>query len=238
MRFLIKIYLFLLKPNPFLKRVRFVLLMLFLGLNLLTIAQKQKILVVPYTRFQFVSEYNLSEIAQINNVTEQEVFNQYTNGLSEAFLSYKNDQFEFEMIAEIDYLSLKKLLKYDIGKFKGRKYNASNLNLVEVDKLAELLNQHQATYIMFINWYAIQKNVHTVYIGDNNKRYPFSEHKIDFDVYNNKKEKIIGKGNAKLDCGGFPPIAMIEEKCLKANSLANCYHVLIGDLLKELSLNK
>lgn len=238
MRFLIKINQSILKPNRFQKRVRFVLLMLFLGLNQLTIAQKQKILVVPYTRFQFVSEYNLSEIAQINDVTEQEVFNQYTKSLSDAFSTYKNEQFEFEMIAEIDYLSLKKFVKYDIEKFKGKKYNASNLSLVEADKLAEILNQHQATYIMFINWYAIQKNVHTVYVGDNNKRYPFSEHKIDFDVYNNKKEKIIGKGNAKLNCGGFPPITMIEEKCLKANSLANCYQGLIGDLLKELSLNK
>lgn len=207
----------------------------FFGLGINLHAQKQKIIVVPYTRFQFVSEYNLSEIATINNVTEQEVFNQYTNGLSDAFLSYKNDQFEFEIISEIDYLSLKKLVKYDIEKFKGRKYNASNLSLVEVDKLAEILNQHQAKYILFINWYAIQKNVHTVYVGDNNKRYPFSAHKIDFDVYNNKKEKMIGKGNAKLDCGGFTPITMIEDKSLKASSLVSCYQGLIQELLKELS---
>ncbi|MBI2279685.1 MAG: hypothetical protein HYU68_03210 [Bacteroidetes bacterium] len=201
-------------------------------------AQKQKILVVPYTRFQFVSEYNLSEIAQINNVTEQEVFNQYTKSLSDAFSSYKNEQFEFEMIAEIDYLSLKKLMKYDIEKFKGKKYNASNLNLVEADKLAELLSQYQAEYILFVNWYNIEKTVHTAYIGDNNKRNSFSLHKIDFDVYNNKKEKIIGKGNVKLNCGEFPSVAMIEEKCLKAHSLTNCYQGLITDLLKELSLNK
>lgn len=232
-------YIFQIKINPcrFLKpaRILFFLFLIFFQTNF---AQKQKILVVPYTRFQFVSEYNLSEIAQINNVTEQEIFNQYTKSLSDAFSTYKNEQFEFEMIAEIDYLSLKKLVKYDIEKFKGKKYNASNINLVEVDKLTELLSQYQAKYILFVNWYNIEKIVHTAYTGDNNKRNSFSLHKIDFDVYNSKKEKIIGKGNAKLDCGEFPSVAMIEEKGLKASSLGSCYHNLINDLLKELSIKK
>lgn len=219
-------------------KIIIVFVMLIFGNTQVVFAQKQKILVVPYTRFQFVSEYNLSEIAQINNVTEQEVFNQYTKGLSDAFLTYKNEQFEFEMIAEIDYLSLKKLVKYDIEKFKGRKYNASNLSLVEVDKLAGFLNQHQAKYILFVNWYNIEKIVHTTYTGDNNKRNAFSIHKLDVDVYNSKKEKIIGKGNAKLDCGEFPSAAMIEEKGLKASSLVSCYGNLINDLLKELSPKK
>lgn len=232
-------YIFQIKINPcrFLKPAR-ILFFLFLISFQTNFAQKQKILVVPYTRFQFVSEYNLSEIAQINNITEQEVFNQYTKSLSDAFLMFNNEQFEFEMLAEIDYLSLKKLVKYDIEKFKGKKYNASNLSLVEIDKLTELLSQHQAKYILFVNWYNIEKTVHTAYVGDNNQRNAFSIHKLDVDIYNSKKEKIIGKGNAKLDCGEFPSAAMIEEKGLKASSLINCYNNLINNLLKELSLNK
>ncbi len=203
-----------------------------------TYAQKQKILVVPFTRFQLVSEYKLSDIAQINRVIESEVFDQYTLSLKHAFQSYNSDLFEFEILNTQDYLTIKKLVKYEIQKFNGRKYNASNLSLVNDSIFSSMLTKNRAEYIVFVNWYVIQKNVHISYVGDSNKRHPFASHKLDFDVYNNKKEKIIGKGNAKLDCGGFPPITMIEEKCLKANSLANCYQGLIGDLLKELSLNK
>lgn len=220
--------------KSFLKITLLFLLMSF-GFFQNTFAQKQKILVVPYTRFQFISEYKLSEIASSNSVTESEIYNLYVQGLSSAFLNYKSEQFEFEMIGELDYLSLKKYIKYDIEKFKGRKYNSSNLNLVSTDQFSELLDQNKAQYIVFVNWYAIEKNVHTTYTGDNNKRNAFSLHKLDYDVYNNKKEKIIGKGNAKLNCGDFPSSDMIKEKCLNPNSLSACYQELITDLLKEIS---
>lgn len=222
----------------FLKSVRVILLLLSLGSSLISVAQKQKILVVPYTRFQFVSEYQLTELASINGVGSQEVYTEYTSGLKTALTSYKSEQFEFEMISELDYLSIKKQVKYDIEKFNGRKYNSSNLSLLETEKLAEILTQNNTQYIMFVNWYAIQKNVHTTYTGDNNKRNPFSLHKLDFDVYNSKKEKIIGKGNVKLNCGDFPSATMVEEKCLKANTLLACYNQLISDLITELSTLK
>lgn len=222
----------------FLKSVRIILLLLSISSSLAAVAQKQKILVVPYTRFQFVSEYQLTELASVNNVSSQEVYTEYTNGLKSALTNYKSEQFEFEMISELDYLTIKKQVKYDIEKFNGRKYNSSNLSILETEKLAEILAQNNAQFIMFVNWYAIQKNVHTTYTGDNNKRNPFSLHKLDFDVYNSKKEKIIGKGNVKLYCGDFPSTEMVEEKCLKANLLTPCYNQLIADLIAELSTNK
>jgi len=223
---------------PFLKIVRFLILLLSISSSLASVAQKQKILVVPYTRFQFVSEYQLTELASVNNVSSQEVYTEYINGLKAALTNYKSEQFEFEMISELDYLTIKKQVKYDIEKFNGRKYNSSNLSILETEKLAEILTQNNAQFIMFVNWYAIQKNVHTTYTGDNNKRNPFSLHKLDFDVYNSKKEKIIGKGNVKLYCGDFPSATMVEEKCLNANSLTPCYNQLIADLIAELSANK
>ncbi|MGE0562042.1 MAG: hypothetical protein AB7O47_09515 [Flavobacteriales bacterium] len=217
----------------FLKSVRVILLLLSISSSLVTVAQKQKILVVPYTRFQFVSEYQLTELASVNNVSSQEVYTEYTNGLKAALTNYKNEHYEFEMISELDYLTIKKQVKYDIEKFNGRKYNSSNLSILETEKLTGILTQNNAQFIMFVNWYAIQKNVHTTYTGDNNKRHPFSLHKLDFDVYNSKKEKIIGKGNVKLNCGDFPSAEMVEEKCLKASSLTPCYNQLISDLVSE-----
>ncbi len=223
---------------PFLKAFRFLLILLSLGSSVISVAQKQKILVVPYTRFQFVSEYQLTELASVNNVSSQEVYTEYINALKSVLTNYSDINFEFEIISELDYLTIKKQVKYDIEKFNGRKYNSSNLSMLETEKLAGILTQNNAQFIMFVNWYAIQKNVHTTYTGDNNKRNPFSLHKLDFDVYNSKKEKIIGKGNVKLNCGDFPSATMVEEKCLKANALNPCYNQLISDLINELLLVK
>ncbi len=223
---------------PFLKAFRFLLILLSLGSSVISVAQKQKILVVPYTRFQFVSEYQLTELASVNNVSSQEVYTEYINALKSVLTNYSDINFEFEIISELDYLTIKKQVKYDIEKFNGRKYNSSNLSMLETEKFTGILTQNNAQYMLFVNWYAIQKNVHTTYTGDNNKRNPFSLHKLDFDVYNSKKEKIIGKGNVKLNCGDFPSATMVEEKCLKANALNPCYNQLISDLINELLLVK
>lgn len=223
---------------PFFKAFQFLLILLSLGSSVISVAQKQKILVVPYTRFQFVSEYQLAALASVNNVSSQEVYTEYINALKSVLTNYSDINFEFEIISELDYLTIKKQVKYDIEKFNGRKYNSSNLSMLETEKLAGILTQNNAQFIMFVNWYAIQKNVHTTYTGDNNKRNPFSLHKLDFDVYNSKKEKIIGKGNVKLNCGDFPSATMVEEKCLKANALNPCYNQLISDLINELLLVK
>lgn len=219
----------------FLKPIQFLLFLVSVSSSIVSVAQKQKILVVPYTRFQFVSEYQLSEIAQINGVETQGVYNEFVNSLTEALTKFSTDKYEFVFIKEIDYLSIKKQLQYGLQKFKGRKYNASNLSVLANEKYAEILKQNNANFMLFINWYAIQKNVHVSYTGDNNKRNPFSLHKIDYDVYNVNKEKIIGKGNVKLNCGDFPSAEMIQEKCLKSSSLVVCYQDLMSELLNELS---
>lgn len=198
-------------------------------------AQKQRIIVVYYDRFQFVSQYPIEEIAAANQVETSTVFAEYQKSITTAFTTFDNDKFEFIPLPSITYLSLRKQTKYQLEKFNGKKYNATNLSLLSMENFQNLLQQHQADFILFVNWYRIEKNAHTAYVGDNNKRYPFSLHTIDFDVYNNKKEKIIGKGNVKLNCGEFPSTEMIQEKSLKAASLKACYTDLINDLLKELS---
>ncbi|MBX2960329.1 MAG: hypothetical protein KF732_10275 [Flavobacteriales bacterium] len=201
-----------------------------IGFNNTFYAQKQRVIVVPYDRFQFVSQYPLDEIATANQVQQSEVFTVYQQNLIESFLSFNNQEIEFVGLTPIEQLALRKKTKYQLEKFKGKKYNATNLNLLSEQDFKNLLEQHQANYILFVNWYAIEKSVHIAYVGDNNKRYPFSLHLLDFDVYNKEKVKILGKGNVKLYCGEFPSNQLIEEKSLKASSLKSCYKQLVSDL--------
>lgn len=208
------------------------------GLILSVFAQKQRVIVVGYDRFQFVSQYPLDEIAKVNQMESSAVFTEYQKSTIEAFTSFSNDNFEFVALQNFQYLVLRKQIKYQLDKFDGKKYNATNLSLLSLENFQNLLQQYQADFILFVNWYSIEKNVHTAYVGDNNKRFPFSLHKLDYDVYNKEKTKVIGKGNIELQCGQFPSDEMIQEKSLKAVSLKACYVDLINELLKELSATK
>ncbi len=211
----------------------FLFLMVLLSSSLY--AQNQNVLVVPYTRFQFISEFSIEEIATQNNVSSDEVFSTYQNALKEAFSSSKNNQFTFIPIEQEAYDESKKFIRYNIDKFKGRKYNASNLSLLTDDVFNALLKKHNATHILFVNWYNISKSVHTVYVGDRNKRAKYSTHRIDYDVYNNKKVRVLGKGNVPLQCGDFPSESIINHKSLNASELTICYKDLIDELVDDLN---
>jgi len=216
--------------NIFKYRYSVTLLILLIGTSCSLFAQKERIILVPYTRFQFVSEFSLEEIATHNDISATEVFNEYQQGLSAAFTELKNDDIEFIPIKAEAYAEVKKYIRYNEGKFEGRKYNASNLSLFPNEEYKQLLEKHNASAILFVNWYVIQKSVHTVYMGDRNKRKKYSTHLLDYDVYNEGKVKVIGKGRVSLFCGDFPPPSVIEHKSLNVKELNICY----TDLLKNL----
>lgn len=198
-------------------------------------AQKKRILVVPFTRFQFVSEFKLEEIAIYNNSSPEKVFDLYQNELANVFSSFNNEKYIFVPISPENYNIYKRYIKYGIAKFDGRKYNGSNLSNFLDDDFSNLLSIESADYILFLNWYSIQKAVHTSFLGDRNKRNKYSLHLIDYDVYNHQKEKILGKGNVTLNCGDFPSPSVIEHKSLNAKEMAVCYKDYFNDLIKELN---
>ncbi|MCB0408725.1 MAG: hypothetical protein KDD29_00800 [Flavobacteriales bacterium] len=207
---------------------------IFLGivfsLSLSVFAQKQKVLVVPYTRFQLVSDFQLEEIASFNNCSSTEVFDVYQTSLSSTLTLNQNNKYELVFMSDSHFQLYKRYIQYKMDKFNGKNFNGSDLSSLPNDVFKELLSSENADFILFINWYQIKKAVHTTYTGDRNKRNKFSQHFIDFDVYNSKKEKIYGKGNLKLDCGDFPSASMVENKCLNAKELSDCY----SNFFKEL----
>src|SRR5690606_373281 len=86
-------------------------------------AQKKRVVVVRYTRFQFVSEFTLEEIAENNTTNASNVFDLYQKSLNEVFATYKNEQVEFINIPASSYQEYKRFIKYGIDKFDGKKFN-------------------------------------------------------------------------------------------------------------------
>lgn len=216
-----------------LKKTYPLFLLLILSVEFLS-AQNHRILIVPYTRFQFVSDFKLEELAKINEVEPSEVYKTYVEELNNTLVASSNQQVSFVPIEPQEYTEIKKYIRYNLDKFNGRNYSASNLSLLPEDNYKALLIKHNATHVIFINWYNITKSVQTTYIGDRNKRQKYSTHLMDYDVYNQNKIRVIGKTKAALDCGDFPSESIISNKSLKAKELKSCYNNFLLELIDEL----
>ncbi len=180
-------------------------------------SNKKKVLIVPYGRFDFVSDYTLEEIANKNNIPATEVFNQYQIAVMNAFKNYKDENFEFELITNETYNIIKKYLKRRMGKFKGKKYYASNIKVVPDSIFNKFMTNQHTDFVVFINWYSIKKSVY-ISLNSNKKRSPFSIHLFDFDIYNLFKQKLFGKGEFKIVCNA-PSNESVNKKLLDLKSL-------------------
>lgn len=198
------------------------------------VAQQKKVLVVPFTRFQLDSEFKIEELDKFNEGSSAEVYDQYVKCLEKAFNNFNDELVSFEVLSGADYTQNKKFIRCNLGKFKGKNYNQSSLKLFDKEQYSELLKSYDADLLLTVNWYSIDKAIHTVFIGDRNKRMKYSQHKLDYDVYDMKQERILGKGNQKLFCGDFPSESIINSKSLNASELAPCYGELIQDLVKAI----
>lgn len=217
---------------------KYLCLVVFVILTLSNIkAQKHRVLVVLYDRFQFSSQYSLDEIAAASHVESSEVFNEYHRNINAAFESYNSENFEFVAISNLHSLGLRKQTSYKYGKFDKKKYYSINLSMLSNEEFTQLANNYNVDFVLFVNWYNIEKTIHTNYVGDNNKRLPFSLHKIDYELYNSKKIKLFGDGNVKINCGNFPTLENQAAKGLNPKLLTPCYNNLFKEILSHIDLN-
>jgi len=159
-------------------------------------SNKKRVLVIPPSRFEFFSEFDLKKIAEKNGITPSEVFLTYEKAMLNSFESYKDDNFEFVSIDTDGLKSYKSFIKYKAGKFNGKNYNAVDLSRFSTENFTMFLEQHQADFIIFITWYDIQKQN---YSRSGIKRVKYAAHFLDFDVYNLFKQHVVGLAKVQAE---------------------------------------
>ena len=169
------------------------------GITLSSFAQnsnKKRVLVIPPSRFQFITEFDLKKIAEKNEIAPSEVFLTYEKALLNSFENYEDDNFEF---VSIDYTGLKKyksLIRYMPEKFNGKNYNAVDLSRFSEENFTHFLEQYQADFVIFITWYDIQKRN---YSTNKIKKVKYAAHYLDFDIYNLFKQHVVGLAKVKAE---------------------------------------
>jgi len=159
-------------------------------------SNKKRVLVIPPSRFEFVSEYDLETIAQKNEIAANQVFLTYEKTLLSTFEKYYDENFEFVAVKADLLRPYKKKIRYKDGKFKGKRYNAIDLkNFPEAD-FSKLLESHNTDFVIFITWYDIQKEA---FSRKHSKRFTYAGHYLDYDIYNLFSQQIVGMPKVKAE---------------------------------------
>lgn len=196
-------------------------------------SNKKKVLVIPYSRFEFVSEFDMSEIAEINEVAEANVFLTYQKALLNSFEQFKNENFEFVTPNQELFQPYAKFVTYKYDKYKGKQYNAVDIKNFPVEEFTKLLELHQADFVVFVTWYDIHKEAFTR-AGKHSKRAPYAAHYIDYDVYNLFQQKVIGEARIKAEAN-VPNDLEVSFKLLRTKELVSAYDNFISHIIVQIS---
>ena len=104
------------------------LLLLFIGISFVGFSQtasKKRVLVIPASQFEFVTEFDLQVIADLNGISTSQVFLTYEKALLNAFESHQDENFEFVPVDAIGLKPYKRSIKYEFGKFNKKHYNTN-----------------------------------------------------------------------------------------------------------------
>lgn len=215
--------------------MRFIVSIFLVALTFSSIAQtnKKKVLVVPYGRFEFVSKFSLEEIGAKNNIDQSEVFNAYQKAILTVFEGFLDENFEFVETTDKLLNPYKKFIKYEDGKFDGRNHYAIKMRAFPQIEFTKLMEDNDASFVIFINWYDIQKSAFTSR-GKKRKRFKYSAHFIDYEIYNLFQQKVIGVGKAKMDLGN-PTDKEAAYKGLRLVELEKAYQQLVLAIIETLN---
>jgi len=194
---------------------------------------KKKVLVVPFSRFEFNSEFTLDEMAQANNVNSDEIFDVFQQNILQSLKNYQDENFEFVLENQKIYERILSKISYNYQKFNHQKYYAVNLKTFSQKEFKEILDFYNADFIVFINWYQIKKGTY-VSLGRKKKRTAYASHYFDFDIYNLFQQKIYGKGRFKLDFDA-PTSENLQYNLLRMKEVVKGYQYFAKYIIEQIN---
>ena len=216
------------------KNILSILLLVIVYSGFAQTSNKKKVLVIPASQFEFVTEFDLQLIAKLNETTASKVFLTYEKALLNSFESYNDENFEFVPVDAAGLKPYKRLIKYEYGKFDKKHYNGVNLkNFSEAD-FTKLLDHYDADFVVFITWYDIQKEGFTRK-GKHLKRASYAGHYIDFAIYNLFKQQIAGVAKAKADVATEPNDLEVSFKFLRIKEVELGYVNFISKVVNQIN---
>lgn len=221
-----------------------------LSLSVNVLAQKSTVRVVVclYERIDFNTDYPLSELGEINNIDDLKVYDSLIKLLGSQLTLFSNRDVVYEVLNQQEsYYFTQKAKKYEMSNPSRKGIDLSNISYRE---FAVFMDNHKADYILFINYYSIDKyridentmellkrttSSQSLPLLMANRSRPFySEHLIDFDVFDQNKNLFFSKGRFASPIVKYDP-STLNDKGLDFKTIKKSYKELANKIWQEIA---
>jgi hypothetical protein len=146
------------------------------------VEQTYKVLVIPFSRFEFHTEIKLSEINKANGLEGDQFYPQLIAHLTEAFEIASSEEVAYTFVTEDDLRIICKELRY--GLIGNEAHYSCIIEKANEEAIRQLLDNYECDYLLTLNWYRIMETNASLIINKKKKIGVYSYHYIDYDFFN------------------------------------------------------
>lgn len=189
-----------------------------------------RVLLIPFDRFEMHSDFSLKEINSINKLEKDQFYQELLQIFTAAFVTYNGNGINYSLIKNEDWKKFKMIS--DLKYLQKEAHYSCDLSSYELGNYQELLNEYDCTYLLVIPWYKILESSEKVKTEEVRRVGLFSEHLIDYDIFDKNKELVFFEASKKFHAQ--PTLESLSTKGLLLNDLISTYGVLTNEISIEL----
>lgn len=188
-----------------------------------------RVLLIPFDRFEMHSDFTLEEINRINKLEKDQFYQELLQIFTASFETYNGNGIQYALISNEDWKKFKMLSSY---KYRQKEAHYScDLYAYAIDEYQELLDEYNCTYLLVIPWYKILESKEKVKTEEVRRVGFYSEHLIDYDIFDREKELIFFEASKKFRA--HPTLESLSTKGLLLKDLISTYGVLTNEISIE-----
>lgn len=192
-----------------------------------------KILIIPFSRFDFQTSYSLSEIAVVNNWSSDEVFKRYRDTLVKR-LSQNYQSISAFPIPAYEYGLIKNQLPRVYKENPSTHFGVDMSLLKQNNRLETLLTNFSADYILFVSRYEISSRiVATMSSHEGSKFLPWANHEITYELFDREGNLVVMADQFKVPPRN-PYAENMDTKGVLLHEVAPNYEMILDDIHQKL----
>lgn len=194
----------------------------------------KRVLIVPFNRFSFQSEFSLIEIAGANQFEGPEaVYHEFRKEVVKT-ISYNDGAFSFFELPLMEQSMIDQRVQRLYKTKPITHFGVDISDIQESGQLKNLLDNFSADYILFMSRYEIaQKTLIAQRSFDGSNIYKWSYHKLNYEIYDSEGRLICLSGGMHLD-PKFPTQETYTSSGLLLSDMEKAYFKLREDMVEKI----
>ena len=196
--------------------------------------KQKKVLLIPFHRFEFHTQLKLSYINKVNQMEKDQYYPALVQAFSDAFVLGEFIRIKYSVISDEDYSAIMPYIKFKSVNKEG--HYASDLELLHNNIYQKLLEDYDCEFVLIINWYRIFERKESVKLKGARRYGLYSEHLIDYDFYDDHKNRLSYGANIKFKVK--PTVENLQYGGVRISELRPVFKNLAGEISEEIIPSK